>query len=162
MDKTRPFRFLTFTTYLPLPILGIMVIFGLMGKLMDVGWLQSAPDVLMIPMLVLYYLSLVMGAVYGYIKQEESVYLMALIGIAVWVVGFLIGALVSQNNSVMIAINVVFLAALLVLHILQYSYTKKWETRLARVQKPGRTGIGSKQLAPGIGDQAKKTDLPRK
>lgn len=140
MDKTRPFRFLTFTTYMPLPILGIMIIFGLMGKLMNVGWLQSAPDVLLIPMLILYYLSLAMGAVYGYLKREESVYLMALIGIAVWVVGFLIGALMSRNDSILIGVNVIILAAVTILHILQYSYTKKWEARLARIPKPSGRG----------------------
>jgi len=82
MYKTRPFRMLTFTTYMPLPIIGIMAIFGIMGQLLNIGWLQSAPDVLMIPMLLLYYISLVMGAIYGYMKQEESVYLMAVGGAA--------------------------------------------------------------------------------
>jgi hypothetical protein len=129
---------LTFTTYMPLPIIGIMAIFGLMGQLLSIGWLQSAPDVLMIPMLLLYYISLVMGAFYGYMKQEESVYLMAVIGIAVWIVGFLLGSFLSFSKPVMIGINVVLLAALLVLHILQYMHTKKWEARLMKVQKQAK------------------------
>ncbi len=132
MNKTRTFRFLTFTTFLPLPILGIMVIFGGMGALFKIGWLQSAPDVLLIPMLLLYYISLIMGALYGYMKQEDSVYLMAMIGIAIWIVGFLLGAFLSFGRPVMIGINVILLAAVLVLHILQYSHTKKWEARLQK------------------------------
>jgi len=132
MKKTRPFRFLTFTTYLPLPILGIMVIFGLMGELFDIGWLQSAPDVLLIPMLLFYYISLIMGALYGFAKREESVYMMALIGIAIWIVGFILGSVLSLSRPVMIGINVVILAILLVLHILQYLNTKKWESRVER------------------------------
>lgn len=138
MKMTRPFRFLTFTTYLPLPILGIMVIFGLMGKFLNIGWLQSAPDVLMIPMLLLYYISLVMGAIYGYVKQEESVYMMAMIGIGIWIIGFLLGAFLSLNRSVMIGINVIILAAVLVLHILQYRHTKSWEARFMASQKPAK------------------------
>jgi len=135
MNKTRPFRFLTFTTYLPLPILGIMVIFGLMGKFLNIGWLQSAPDVLMIPMLLLYYVSLVMGAIYGYMKQEESVYMMAMIGVGIWIIGFLLGAFLSFSGPVMIGINVIILAAVLVLHILQYLHTKKWEARFTHSHK---------------------------
>lgn len=135
MLRSRPFRFLTFTTYLPLPILGIMVIFGLLGKLFSIGWLQSAPDVLMIPMLILYYVSLVMGAVYGILKNEEPVYLMAVIGIGVWVVGFVIGALLSFPGPTMMGINLILLAVLLFLHIMQYAYTKKWEARLEKAER---------------------------
>ena len=135
MNKSRPFRFLTFTTYLPLPILGIMVIFGLMGELLKVGWLQSAPDVLMIPMLMLYYISLVMGAIYGYMKHEESVYLVAMIGIAIWIVGFLLGKYLTLSGPVMIGINVIILAVVLALHIMQYMHTKKWEARFIPIQK---------------------------
>ena len=87
MEKTRPFRFMAFTTYLPLPLLGIIVIFGVMGKLLNVGWLESAPGVLNIPMLIAYFLSRLMGAVYGFMKKEESVYLMAFIAIGLWIVG---------------------------------------------------------------------------
>lgn len=112
-----------------------MIIFGVMGRVLNVGWLQSAPDVLMIPMLALYYVSLGMGAIYGYMKQEESVYLMALFGIGVWIIGFLFGALISLGESVMIAINIVFLLAILVLHLLQYSATRKWETRLMKADR---------------------------
>ena len=135
MNKTRPFRFLTFTTFLPLPILGIMVIFGGMGALFKIGWLQSAPDVLMIPMLLLYYVSLIMGAIYGYMKQEDTVYLVAMIGIVIWIIGFLLGAFLTFSPTVMIGINVILLASVLVLHIIQYIHTKKWE---ARLQKPQR------------------------
>jgi len=128
----RPFRILTFTTYMPIPILGIMVIFGLLGKMFNVGWLQSAPDVLLIPMLFLYYISLVMGAVYGYLKGEEPVYLMALISIGIWIIGFVLGALVSLSETTMMAINLLLLGVLLVLHIMQYRYTKNWESRVTK------------------------------
>lgn len=120
---------------MPLPILGIMVIFGVMGKLLDIGWLMSAPDVLLIPMLLLYYASLVMGAIYGYLKQEESVYLMAMISIGVWIIGLLIGELLSLDKPIMYGINVIILGVLLLLHLLQYSHTKKWEARLAKAEK---------------------------
>lgn len=134
-DKPRPFRFLTFTTYMPIPILGIMIIFGLLGWMLNVGWLQSAPDVLLIPMLILYYISLVMGAIYGYLKGEEPVYLMALISIGVWIIGFVLGAALSLPEATMMAINLILLAALLVLHIMQYKYTKIWEARLVKIRK---------------------------
>jgi hypothetical protein len=135
MEKTRPFRFLAFTTYLPLPLMGIMVIFGLLGYLMQVGWLQSAPEVLLIPTLLLYYISLVMGAIYGLLKKEESVYLIAFIGIAVWVVIFILSGILALPDSTMIAVNIILIAALLVLHVLQYYYTKKWESRVATAQQ---------------------------
>ena len=134
-EAPRPFRILTFTTYMPIPILGIMVIFGVLGKILNVGWLQSAPDVLLIPMLILYYISLVMGAIYGYLKGEEPVYLMALIGIGIWVIGFVLGALVSLSETAMIAINLLLLGMLLVLHIMQYRYTKKWESRVVKAHR---------------------------
>ncbi len=134
-QNPRPFRILTFTTYMPIPILGIMVIFGLLGKMFDVGWLQSAPDVLLIPMLILYYISLVMGAVYGYLKGEEPVYLMALISIGIWLVGFILGALLSLSETIMIGINLVLLGVLLVLHIMQYKYTKNWEIRVLKARR---------------------------
>jgi hypothetical protein len=136
---TQPFRALKFTTYLVLPILGIMVIFGLMGEMLKVGWLQSAPDVLLIPMLVLYYISLAIGAVYGYLKHEESVYLLAMISIAIWIVGFLLGSFLTFSRPVMMGINLFLLAALLVLHILQYSHTKKWEMRLTKAARKAKT-----------------------
>lgn len=135
MIRSRSFRFLTFTTYLPLPILGIMVIFGLLGKMFSIGWLQSAPDVLMIPMLILYYISLLMGAIYGILKGEEPVYLMAVIGIGVWIIGFVIGAVLSFPSPTMMGINLILLAVLLFLHIMQYAYTKKWEARLERAEQ---------------------------
>jgi len=116
-----------------------MVIFGLMGKFLSIGWLQSAPDVLMIPMLLLYYVSLVMGAIYGYMKQEESVYMMAMIGIGIWIIGFLLGAFLTFSRPVMIGINVIILAAVLVLHILQYTHTKKWEARFAKGKTQAKT-----------------------
>jgi len=128
--KTRWFKVLSTTTYLPLPLLGIMVIFGVMGKLLHVGWLESAPDVLLIPTLIAYYISLILGAVYGYLKKEEGVYLMAFIAAAVWIIGFVLGAALSLAQNIMIAINVILLAALLALHILQYLATKKWEARI--------------------------------
>ena len=121
---------MTFSTYLPIPLLGIMVIFGLMGKLFNVGWLESAPDVLLIPTLLAYYVSLVMGGIYGFIKSEDSVYLMAFVGCGVWILGFLLSSFLTFDRSIMIGINVILLAAILVLHILQYLATKKWENRL--------------------------------
>lgn len=130
MAKTRPFRFLAFTTYLPLPLLGIMVIFALMGKFLQVGWLESAPDVLMIPMWIAYYVSLLMGALYGFIKKEDAVYLVAFVGIAVWVVGGILGRLRPFQEGVMISLTIIFLTALLILHVFQYRATKKWEARL--------------------------------
>jgi uncharacterized membrane protein len=116
-----------------------MIIFGLMGEIFNIGWLQSAPDVLMIPMLLLYYISLIMGAIYGYLKQEESVYLMAMIGIGLWIVGFLLGAFLSFSRPVMIGINGIILAALLVLHIVQYKHTKNWEVRVLKAQEHAKT-----------------------
>jgi len=118
-------------TYLPLPLIGIMIIFGLMGKIFHVGWLEAAPDVLMIPTLLAYYLSLIMGAVYGYIKKEDGVYLMAFIGIIAWIVGMLFSVLTSLSHEIMYFINGIFIAVFLVLHILQFRATKKWEKRLA-------------------------------
>jgi len=135
MHKSRMFRFLTFTTSLPLPLLGIMVIFGVMGRLFQVGWLESAPDVLLIPTLLAYYLSLIIGAVYGYMKKEDSVYLMAGIGIGVWLVGFFLDAILSFPREIMIGINVVVLGAILVLHYLQYRATRKWDERLSLAHK---------------------------
>jgi hypothetical protein len=135
---TKPFRSLTFTTYAPMWILGVMVIFGAMGYFLKIGWLQSAPDVLLIPMLLLYYLSLAIGAIYGYLQKEETVYLMALISIGVWILGFVIGAILSLADSIMIGINLFILAVLLVLHLFQYSATKKWETRVAKLSHVGR------------------------
>ena len=70
MKRTRLFRFLAFITYLPLPLLGIMLIFGVLGKLMHVGWLESAPGVLLIPMLITYYTSLIWGAVRIYKERR--------------------------------------------------------------------------------------------
>ncbi len=135
MHKSRMFRFLTFTTSLPLPLLGIMVIFGVMGRVFQVGWLESAPDVLLIPTLLAYYLSLIIGAVYGYVKKEDSVYLIAGIGIGVWLVGFFLDAILSFPREIMIGINVVLLGALLVLHFLQYRATRKWDERLSSAHK---------------------------
>ena len=135
-DRTRPFRFLAFVTYLPIPMIGIMVVFALLGKLMGVGWLESAPEVLMIPMLLAYYLSLIMGGVYGFLKHEETVYLMSFIALAIWLVGGLIGTYASMPRTIMIVINVILIGALLVLHILQYQATKKWEKRLSTKKVP--------------------------
>ena len=70
--KTRWFKVLSTTTYLPLPLLGIMVIFGVMGKLLHVGWLESAPDVLLIPTLIAYYISLILGAVWGTSRRRRG------------------------------------------------------------------------------------------
>lgn len=135
MHKSRMFRFLTFTTSLPLPLLGIMVIFGVMGRLFKVGWLESAPDVLLIPTLLAYYLALIIGAVYGYIKKEDSVYLMAGIGIGVWIVGLLLDVILSLPREIMLGINVVIMGAVLVLFFLQYRATKKWDDRLSLAHK---------------------------
>jgi hypothetical protein len=131
MKKSRIFRFLAFATYLPLPLLGIMVIFAILGKMMQVGWLESAPDVLMIPTLLAYYISLLLGVIYGLFKKEDSVYLMALISVGVWIIAFVFGRLLSLPREAMIAINVVLLAALLILHVLQYRATKRWDLRLS-------------------------------
>lgn len=135
MQKSRVFRFLNFMTSLPLPLLGIMVIFGAMGRLFKVGWLESAPDVLLIPTLLAYYISLIMGVIYGYVKKEDSVYILAGIGIGIWLVGFILDGILSFPREIMIVINVILLAALLVLHIMQYRATKKWDDRLSIVQK---------------------------
>ena len=131
MERTRPFRFLTFSTYLPLPLLGIMVIFGVLGKLMQVGWLESAPGVLLIPTLLAYYTSLIWGSIYGYLKKEDSVYLMSFIAIGVWIIGLILSKILTFPRGIMIGINAIILGALLVLHILQYSATKKWESRIS-------------------------------
>ncbi len=128
--KPRAFRFLAFVTYLPLPLLGIMVIFGLLGRIMHVGWLESAPSVLLVPMFLAYYISLFMGAIYGYLSKEESVYLLAIISIGVWAVGSLLGLIDVMPREIMIIVNVILLGGLLVLHVLQYRATRQWETRL--------------------------------
>ncbi len=135
MERKRAFRFLTFTTYLPLPLLGIMIIFGVLGKLMHVGWLESAPGVLLIPTLLTYYVSITWGAIYGYLKREDMVYLMAFISIALWIVGLGLNKILTFSREVMIGLNVFILAALLALHILQYSATKKWEARVRPARK---------------------------
>ena len=129
MEKTRPFRFLAFMTYVPLPLLAIMLVFYGIGKAMDVGWLESAPDVLMIPTFIAYFISLIMGAMYGMAKKEDSVYLMAFISMGVWILIYLF-KLFSLPREAMIAVNIVILGALGLLHILQYRATKKWESRL--------------------------------
>jgi len=130
MKPSKPFKLLTVTTYLPMPLLGIMVLFGVGGKLFHVGWLESAPDVLLIPTLILYYVSLIMGAIYGYLKKEDTVYMMALIGLAVWIVGIILSKVLSLPREAMVAINIIIIAAILVLHIFQYVATKKWEARI--------------------------------
>ncbi len=135
MQKTKLFRFLSFMTALPLPLLGIMLIFGVMGKVLEVGWLSSAPDVLLIPTLLTYYISLILGAVYGLLKKEESVYLMAFIGAAIWILGFILDSALSLSREIMIGVNVFLLAVILVLHVLQYRATKKWEDRLTPAHK---------------------------
>jgi hydrogenase-4 membrane subunit HyfE len=71
-------------------------------------------------------------------KQEESVYLMAMIGVAIWIVGFMLGAFLTFSEPVMIGINVIIIGAVLVLHILQYMHTKQWETRLLKSQRHAR------------------------
>lgn len=135
MNQTKPFTILMYSTYAPLWLAGIMVIFGLLGKLFTIGWLEAAPGVLMIPMLLSYYISLIMGAIYGYLKGEDSVYLMALLGVGAWIVGILISSFTPFSKEVMYVINIIFIAAFLVLHILQYIATKKWETRLIAAGK---------------------------
>lgn len=135
MEWTRPFRFLAFTTYLPMPLLGIMVIFGVLGKLMHVGWLESAPGVLLIPTLLAYYTSLFWGAIYGYLKKEDTVYLMAFVGIGLWIIGLILSKILTFSREIMIGLNVIIIAAVMVLHILQYSATKKWEARIRPAKK---------------------------
>jgi hypothetical protein len=132
---SRSFRILTFSTYIPIYILVTMIIFWLLGVILKVGWLQSSPDVMLIPLLIFYYISLAMGAIYGFLKGEEPVYLMALISIGVWVFGFILEALVSVSETMMMAINLLLLAILFVLHIMQYRYTKNWETRLEKAHR---------------------------
>jgi hypothetical protein len=90
------------------------------------------------PMLILYYISLLMGAVYGILKSEEPVYLMAVIGIGVWIIGFVVGAVLALPGPTMMGINLILLAVLLFLHIMQYSYTKKWEARLEKAERHAR------------------------
>lgn len=135
MTRTKPFRFLAFTTYLPMPLLGLMIIFYLIGKLFNIGWLESAPDVLMIPMLLAYYISLIMGSIYGYLKREDGVYIMAVISIVAWIIAMLLGMAVSFPRQVMYVINGVFVAAFIVLHLFQYKATKRWEARLTKPEK---------------------------
>jgi len=131
----KTFVILKISTYAPLWLLGIILIFGALGKWLNIGWLGSAPHVLMIPMLICYYVSLFMGSIYGYLKGEDSVYLMALLGIGAWIVGLLISAFTSIDTQIMYVINGIFIAAFLVLHVLQYIATKKWETRIVASQK---------------------------
>ncbi|MEE9441559.1 MAG: hypothetical protein V3V99_02690 [candidate division Zixibacteria bacterium] len=130
MDKTRPFRLLAFMTYVPMPLLGIMIIFGFMGKVMEIGWLESAPDVLLIPTLLAYYISLIFGAIYGYLKNENKVYQPALAGVGAWIIGMIFSAFLSLSDSVMIVINSLFVVVFLAMHILQYMATRKWENRI--------------------------------
>ena len=40
----------------------------------------------------------------------------------------------SVTYATKLGINLIILAALLTLHIMQYTYTKKWDTRLAKVE----------------------------
>lgn len=130
MNMTKVFSILKVSTYAPLWLLGIMIIFSLLGKFTGIGWLASAPNVLMIPMLLCYYVSLLMGAIYGYLKGEDSVYLMAIFGIAAWLVGLAISAFTSFAPQIMYVINGIFLGVFLVFHVKQYIATKKWEARL--------------------------------
>ena len=130
MKKTRIFRFMAFMTYLPLPLLGIIIIFGLMGKFLGVGWLESAPGVLKDPMILAYFLSLIMGAIYGYMKSEDSVYFMAFIAIGVWILGFVLARFLTLPDGVMYVINMILIGAVLILHIMQYKATRKWDSRL--------------------------------
>lgn len=129
MKKTRWFRFLAAVTYAPLPLLGFMLVFVVMGKLFHVGWLESAPDVLLIPMLICYYLSLLTGAIYGYLKKEEAVYLPSLVAMGIWIVGFALAGFLTLSRDIMVAINIVLLTMVAILHIAQYRATKKWDNR---------------------------------
>jgi lipoprotein signal peptidase len=70
-----------------------------------------------------------MGAAYGMLKKEDSVYLMAIISLAVWAMVYLF-KLFSLPREAMIAVNIVILGALLILHFMQFRATKKWESRL--------------------------------
>lgn len=124
------FRFLAFMTYTPLPLLGLMVIFGLMGKMLEVGWLESAPDVLMIPMLLAYYLSLIIGVIYAYLEREKPVYLPAFFGVITWLVGLILARMLDLPDAAMKVINIVILLIVLGLHIMQFSATKKWDQRI--------------------------------
>ena len=47
---------------------------------------------------------------------------------------FIVGAVLSFPEATMMAINLILLAALLVLHIMQYKYTKIWEARVVKVR----------------------------
>jgi len=135
MKKTIWFKFMAAVTYVPLPLLGFMLIFLVMGKLLHVGWLESAPDVLLIPTLVCYYLSLIVGAIYGYLKKEEAVYLPSLVAIGIWIVGFALAEFLTLSRDVMIAINIVLLTMVTILHIAQYRATKKWDNRYPPVRE---------------------------
>ncbi len=130
MNTSKPFFILKISTYAPLWFLGIILIFGIIGRVTGIGWLKAAPDVLMIPMLLAYYISLIMGAIYGFVKSEDSVYMMAVLGIAAWLVGLLISGFTSFDREIMYVINGIFIATFLVLHIFQFIATKKWETRM--------------------------------
>lgn len=125
------FKFLTFVTYTPLPLLGLMVVFALMGKLLEVGWLESAPDVLLIPMLLAYYLSIIIGAVYAYLEKEKPVYMPALFGIVTWLVGLILARILDLPDQAMKIINIVILLIVLGLHVMQFTATKKWDQRFA-------------------------------
>ncbi len=130
MQKSKSFRFLLFTTYATPFLLAIMVIFAFMGKFLGIGWLESAPDVLMIPALLAYYISLIMGAIYGYLKGEKAVYLFSLIAIGAWIIGMLISAMAPFSQQAMMFINIVFIAGFLVLFLFQLKATRNWENRV--------------------------------
>lgn len=129
--RPRAFGLLTFTTYIPLPILGILVVFYLMGKWLGIGWLESAPGVLNIPLFLAYSVAIFMGAIYGVMKNEKPVYKYAIISIGLWVVVFAIGSIFDLPRNFGYFVSSIFGVALLILHLLQYVATKKWESRFA-------------------------------
>lgn len=132
--RPRAFGLLTFTTYMPLPILGIMIIFGLMGKWLHIGWLESAPGVLNIPLFLAYTVALFMGAIYGVIKNEKAVYRNAFISLGLWVLLFGISFSFDLPRNFGYFVSAIFGAALLVFHLLQYVATKKWESHYSEVE----------------------------
>lgn len=102
-----------------------------MGKWLNIGWLESAPGVLNIPLFLAYSVAIFMGAVYGILKNEKAVYRHALISILLWLLIFVINSMFDLPRNFGYFVSALFGTALLIFHLLQYAATKKWESRFA-------------------------------